>query len=263
MSNEDQLERLIECYKNSPFPSFKVTNYFPIYVDLFSHLVGTQCTFIEVGVLNGGSLFMWRSWLGNDARIIGIDLNPEAEKWQEHGFEIYIGDQGDPNFWANTFDKTGKFDALLDDGGHQAFQQIVTLTQALKFGKEKSLIVIEDTLTSYMKSFGRHRNHSFLQYAKDATDLLSVKNRDLFPGEFPAIDNYEVVELFKNVYSVEFFCGIAAFKLNSKALETPRLVWNKQAEKSEKDFRHDGNTISALVDWPDPFTAIQLVVRGD
>ena len=36
---------------------------------------------------------MWRDYFGKDARIIGIDLNPEAKKWEKHGFEIFIGNQ--------------------------------------------------------------------------------------------------------------------------------------------------------------------------
>jgi len=80
------LTHLKESYQSSPFPSFKVSNYFYTYDKLFSHLIGTECTFIEVGVLNGGSLFMWRKYLGEKARIIGIDLNPEATKWRDHGF---------------------------------------------------------------------------------------------------------------------------------------------------------------------------------
>jgi len=94
-----EYEALIEAFQLSPYPTVKLNNYFQIYTDLFQHLIDSQCTFIEVGVLSGGSLFMWRKWLGNKARIIGIDLNPDALKWREFGFEVYIGDQGDPLFW--------------------------------------------------------------------------------------------------------------------------------------------------------------------
>lgn len=39
--------------------------------------------FVEIGVLDGGSLFMWRDYLGKDAEIIGIDLNPDAKRWEK------------------------------------------------------------------------------------------------------------------------------------------------------------------------------------
>ena len=57
----------------------------------FDEIVGKEITFVEIGILDGGSLFMWRDFFGNKARIIGVDLNPEAKKWEKEGFEIFIG----------------------------------------------------------------------------------------------------------------------------------------------------------------------------
>jgi hypothetical protein len=162
MDHHDDEQELLQCFLQSQESSFKVTNYFKIYAELFKHLRGTNCTFIETGVFNGGSLFMWRKWLGDNARIIGIDLNPAAKKWEQYGFEIYIGDQGDPEFWKTTFNSIGNFDVLLDDGGHQSFQQIVTVSEALKAAKNKCIIAVEDTVTSFLKEFSAHREHSFL-----------------------------------------------------------------------------------------------------
>src|SRR6266853_659946 len=99
-SFQDSLNDLIGYWEKSPQPSTKISSYFPIYVKLFNHLRGQRCTFIETGILDGGSLFMWRSWLGDQARVIGVDLNPDAIKWRTSGFEVYIGDQGDPAFWS-------------------------------------------------------------------------------------------------------------------------------------------------------------------
>ena len=240
-----------------------MSNYFQIYTDLFAHLRGTRCTFIETGVLNGGSLFMWRDWLGKDARIIGIDLNPAALKWREHGFEIYIGDQGDRQFWRETFSKIGNFDALLDDGGHQSFQQIVTASEAIRAAQNKCVVVIEDTITSFMKEFSRHRDHTFLAYAKDATDTLLARMSHFFPGEFPPIDNKEGVKEFENIYSIEFFPGIVAFKLDPLSKVRPDLCWNREPENKDAaaDFRYEGRS-AAVVDWPDPFMRKQIVLRG-
>lgn len=261
MSTSRELDRLIDCYRNSPQPSFKVSTYFRIYAELFSHLVGTKCTFIETGIFDGGSLFMWRSWLGDNARIIGFDLNPTAKKWEEHGFEIFIGDQGDPECWSRIFEAVGGFDALLDDGGHQSFQQIVTLTEALKAGKDNSIIVIEDTMTSFMKEFSRHRQHSFLEYAKDATDTLTAKTGHLWPNQLPPIDNPFIMAQFRRIHSIEFFSNIVAFKLDEAALHQPELIRNKPPNPDTRDFRYDGLN-EGVIDWPDPFTFSKVVVRG-
>jgi hypothetical protein len=261
MSND--LRDLLQSYIQSPLPSFKVSNYFNIYVKLFAHLRSTPCTFIETGILNGGSLFMWRNWLGKDARIIGIDLNPAALKWREHGFEIYIGDQGDRQFWRETLEKIGPFDVLLDDGGHQSFQQIVTVSEAMRVARKKCLIVIEDTLTSFMKEFSRHRDHTFLEYAKATTDNLLGNMAHLFPGEFPAIDNPESVKEFEQLYSVEFFTGMVAFKMDPGVVKRPELCWNKKPGTKEAalDFRYEGLK-SAEIAWPSPFLKKNVTVVG-
>ena len=263
MNTDNSLNDLLKCFHESPQASSKVTNYFQIYVDLFSHLRGKDCTFIETGVLNGGSLFMWRNWLGDKARIIGVDLNPVAKQWEQFGFEIFIGDQGDPAFWETFYLSVGSFDVLLDDGGHQSFQQIVTLSEAIKAAKNKCTIVIEDTCASFFKEFGAHHEHSFLEYAKDSTDTLLANTNQFYPGQYPQINNPKIVEQFSSVYSVQFFSGMVAYHIDPIARERPKLIWNQspQASTIASDFRYEGVS-SATVNWPDPFNETTITIQG-
>ena len=242
-------ESLVKSWENSPFPSIKLTSYFLAYVELFGHLVNKKCVFIETGILDGGSLFMWREWLGPEARIIGIDLNPEATKWRENGFEIFIGDQGDPEFWKTTLREIGNFDALLDDGGHQSFQQIVTAIEAIKWARNDCVIAVEDTSTSFMTDFSSaHGSFSFLEYAKDATDILIGRSFEMYPNRFPKKINIAAINEFRNVYSIQFYNGIVAFHLNQKYSQAPELVKN-QPPAGASDFRYEGKN-SARVNWP-------------
>ena len=106
-----------QSYKKSPYRCVKLTTYFDVYDDLFAQYRGKEITFVEIGVLFGGSLFMWRDFFGPKARIIGVDLNPNAKKWEEEGFEIYIGSQSDENFWNRFVEEITSVDVVLDDGG--------------------------------------------------------------------------------------------------------------------------------------------------
>ena len=96
-----EITKSYRAYKKSPYKSIKHSSYFPVYDHLFCPYIGKEITFVEIGILGGGSLFMWREFFGENARIIGIDLNPEAKRWEKEGFEIYIGSQSDPHFWEH------------------------------------------------------------------------------------------------------------------------------------------------------------------
>ena len=257
MEKDKLLQHLIKSWEESPHPSYKIDSYFPAYVELFGHLVNTKCVFIETGILDGGSLFMWRNWLGADARIIGIDLNPGAAKWRESGFEIFIGDQGDPEFWKKTLKEIGEFDALLDDGGHQSFQQIVTAIEAIKLATKDCVIAVEDTACSFMKDFSSHGPFTFLEYAKDATDVLTGRSAPLYKNRFPDVLNTRVSDEFKNVHSIQFYNSIVAFHLNRGFSKAPQLVRNRPPVGAS-DFRYEGSN-SASVNWPTLFSKDRIV----
>ena len=242
------LVKLNECWKNSPYPSVKLTSYFSAYVELFGHLVNKKSVFIETGILDGGSLFMWRDWLGPQARIIGIDLNPESIKWRNFGFEIFIGDQGDPEFWKKTFKQIGDFDALLDDGGHQSFQQIVTAIEAIKFINKNCVVAVEDTATSFMNDFAAHGSYNFLEYAKASTDMLVGRTFDIYRNRFPKKINSESIREFDKVYKTSFYNGIVAFHINKIFSNKPLVVRNMPTTGSS-DFRYLGKNF-AFVNWP-------------
>jgi len=221
--------RLFQIYKNLKHVSLKCDTYFQAYEEIFNKYVGKKITFVEVGVLHGGSLFMWREYFGKEARIIGIDLHPKAKELEKYGFEIYIGSQSDESFWKDFFAKVGKIDILLDDGGHGNDQQIITLVESIHNTNDDGIIVIEDVHASYMKRFGNPSKHSFVNYSKY---LINVVN-----SRFP--DTKIKKNDFKNkIYSVSFYESIVAIKINSKkSIETTVLKNNENEMFKVADLR--------------------------
>jgi hypothetical protein len=254
------IEELIDAWQSSPEPSIKTTSYFPIYASLFRHLRNKKCTFMEVGVLEGGSLFMWKKWLGSEARIIGVDLNPDAKKWEKFGFEIFIGDQASPDFWNVVFSKVGHFDAFLDDGGHQSFQQVISAQQAIQHSKGDCIVAVEDTYTSFMNDFQSHKDRSFLEYSKDATDLLVGRSFPMYPGRFPQKVNTNEILRFQKVFNISFFNGVVAFHVAPSLCLDAAVVRNKQPSPI-KDFRYDGLD-RATVSWPNILHDDLVIVEG-
>ena len=215
----------------------KWTNYFPIYDQLFSRFQNQEITFVEIGVKSGGSLHMWRSFFGPKARIIGIDLNPKAKKFERDGFEIFIGDQADPEFWAKTLDAIGPIDILLDDGGHRFEQQIITTECLLPQIKDNGLLVIEDTHTSYMPSFGGPTEFSTIAYAKSFIDALHRRNA-FMPATKPAETR---------IQSIEFFDSIVAFKIAPQlCADQSQMLANGAEDFRHQDMRHSGTRLDAL-----------------
>jgi hypothetical protein len=92
-------ENLLSYFNKSKYLSIKYKNYFPIYENIFKEYKNKKIIFVEIGVFSGGSLFMWREFFGKEARIIGVDLNEDALRFKNYGFEIFIGNQSSIDFW--------------------------------------------------------------------------------------------------------------------------------------------------------------------
>lgn len=222
-------------YNKSPFLSIKHSTYFDIYDKLFSPYAGKEIVFVEIGVLNGGSLFMWQDFFGENARIIGIDFNPLAKKWEASGFEIFIGNQSDERFWADFKEKIGPIDILLDDGGHTYEQQITTVESMVPAIKDGGLLVVEDTHTSYMKEFGAPSKQSLISYSKNIVDGMNYR--------FGLLKTNKPFE--KNIHSVSFFESIVAFNIDRKLVATESTLVNNGGQPSESiDFRYKDDSLA-------------------
>jgi len=219
-----------KAFSKSKFKSIKHSTYFEVYDELFSKFRNKKITFVEIGILGGGSLFMWRKFFGPKARIIGIDLNPDAKKWTKYGFEVFIGDQSDVNFWKKFKKKVGKIDIILDDGGHRYIDQITSIECNLNNIKDNGLIVIEDTHTSYMNGFG-DRKYSLINYIKNKIDNINHKShrlKDTSPEEI--------------ISSIKVYESIVALFIKRKCKQTISIpVTNNGIDDNAKDFRVEKN----------------------
>jgi len=198
--------KLIDCFYESPHFSGKHTSYFEVYEELLNNYIDKDITLVEIGVNNGGSLFMWQQYLGKKCRIIGIDNNEKCKELEKHNFEIYIGNQADPLFWKNFFNKVGKIDILIDDGGHTNFQQAITLNSAVDNIKDSGLIIVEDLHTSYLKEYGNPSKYSFKNLMFDYVDKINHRSRSL---------DYKKA-LSMPIASINFYESIVALKIKRK-----------------------------------------------
>lgn len=179
---------------------------------------------------------MWKKYFHPKSRIIGIDLNPESKSYEKYGFEIFIGDQQDENFWKKFYKKVGKIDILLDDGGHTDLQQTQTLISSIKNIKENGIICIEDIHTSYFTEFGNPSKNSFVNYSKKIIDLINFRYSGLSKyNKKNKLNNL----LKKNIYSINFYESIISFRINKKKSIISRAIWNKKKVRKIRDYRYD------------------------
>ncbi len=229
---------LIKSFNKSPKYSIKWNNYFKVYEEILNKYKNKKIKFVEIGIGDGGSLFMWKSFFKNKIEIIGIDLNPEAKKLEKFGFKIAIGDQADPNFWKSFYKKYGKIDVLLDDGGHKNIQQITTLMESIDFIKPDGMIIIEDTHTSFMKKKG-FKNPS--KYSVVNFSNLIIEN---IHRQNPSI-NKKPNFISRKIESISFYDSMICFNFFKKE----KKVYSKLIENNKKlrnyftDYRHDGDFI--------------------
>ena len=237
---ETKYKRLIDNFKHSPYYSIKWDNYFEIYEDIFKKYEDKKITIAEIGVGNGGSLFMWRSFFKGNARIIGIELNPEAKKLTKEGFEIFIGDQTSLKFWKEFYNKVGKIDILIDDGGHKNLQQITSVNESINYINNGGMIIIEDTHTSYMrkKGFKNPSKYSFINFCSLLIESIHRRN--------PMVERKNNVFSDK-IHSLQFFDSIVVLNISTKLQEQSKLLENNTDKKVYfTDYRHNGYFIKTI-----------------
>jgi len=220
-----------EIFKKTPKLSMKWSSYFQVYDQILKPYKNKKVKFVEVGVSNGGSLFIWKKYFAKNSIIIGVDLNPDAKKLEKYGFKIFIGNQADKNFWYHFYKKVGKIDILLDDGGHKNIQQISTVHYSLPYINKTGMIIVEDTHSSYIKKqFGNPSKYSFINYCNLITK--SIHRRC-------SIFNKKMNIYSKKIFSINIFESIVVFNIDEKKCFISNSITNNKKYEFTDDFRNN------------------------
>jgi hypothetical protein len=123
---------------------WKWQHYFDIYHRHLARFRNRDAHIVEVGVFGGGSLAMWAQYFGPGSHIYGVDINPACSAHQGGNIRISIGDQADRSFWHRFKESVPHVDILIDDGGHEPDQQIVTLEEMLPHIAPGGVYLCED-----------------------------------------------------------------------------------------------------------------------
>jgi hypothetical protein len=167
--------RCAEIFFNNDGPViWKWLHYLAIYDKILVPFVGSKVKMLEIGVYKGGSLSLWRKYLGKDATLFGIDIDPSCAVHDGKFGNVRIGSQDDPSFLRKVITEMGGVDIVLDDGSHIGRHQRTSFEILFPLLNEGGLYVIEDMHTAYWPRFegGLRKKGTAIEFLKDEIDKM-------------------------------------------------------------------------------------------
>lgn len=96
----------------------------------------------------GASARTWKEYFTAAQTIRIVDIDPGAAFLADEGFDMVIGDLGDPSF-LKSLCATPKWDIIIDDASHQWQHQVIGFNALFSRVAEGGLYVIEGLHTSF------------------------------------------------------------------------------------------------------------------
>src|SRR5262245_22703270 len=211
-----ELERLVATHRGHLMNKWK--HYFEIYDRHFARFRDRDLTLLEIGVSGGGSLDLWRRYFGPNARLVGLDNNPDCARFESAGTRIFIGDQGDAGFLERVAAEIGPIDILIDDGSHMHAHQITTFRALFKHLREDGIYVCEDLFSSYESEGyggGVRKPGTYVEFLKDLIDEMNAwfwrENVEMEAGAFAT-----------SVHGMHFYPTLVV--IEKRAMEKPLVT---------------------------------------
>jgi hypothetical protein len=152
----------------------KWAHYHAIYDRHLARFRGTAVKLLEIGVSHGGSLQIWRKYLGPDATVFGIDVDPRCSVVNDPpSIIVRIGSQADASFLRAVVAEMGGIDAVIDDGSHYVAHQRTSFELLFPLLSPHGVYIVEDVQSNYWRGRyqgGWRRRSTFVEQMKDVVD---------------------------------------------------------------------------------------------
>ena len=161
-------------YSHNGHLAHKWDHYHRIYDRHLNRLRGTKVRFLEIGVSHGGSLQVWRRYLGPNAVIFGIDIDHRCSVSDDPpNINVRIGSQADASFLQSVVTEMGGLDVVIDDGSHVVSHQRSSFETLFPLLSSTGIYIVEDLHTNYWRGEfggGWKRRSTFIEQMKDLVD---------------------------------------------------------------------------------------------
>jgi len=185
------------------------TNKWIHYLDVYDqHLAkyrNTPAKLLEIGVAMGGSLDIWRKYLGPDATIFGIDVVPACADYVTPPNQVRVGSQADRKFLRSVVEELGAPDIIVDDGSHVGRHQRISFETLFPLLAEGGLYVIEDLCASYFAGIyegGYRRNGTGVALIKQMIDDMHAWYHGRITTT-PARDWIRAIHMYNSIVVIE------------------------------------------------------------
>jgi predicted O-methyltransferase YrrM len=145
--------------KHGTDKSSRTHGYLAVYDRVLARLRRRPVRLLEIGVLNGASLRMWRDYFGQ-GEIVGLDRDPATLAHAGERIAVHLADQDEMAGLAATVRRLGPFDVIIEDGSHLWAHQIGCLRALLPLVKPGGFYILEDLHTSYGRWAPRYRGEA-------------------------------------------------------------------------------------------------------
>jgi len=202
----------LETPGHSKCENLELEDYLPIYDELWTPIRNDHITMLEIGIGKQGSLRMWKEYFPNGT-IIGSDTD-EKKLFQEDRITTLQADQSSPESMQPVID-LGPYDIIIDDGGHQMYQQLNSLMIMWPYVKLGGYYVVEDTCTSYWNQFGGSWPNTHPNTMRVLQSLTHEMNKTFIgmpnwgsPPNSRPIPDFPI----SNIFSISFYQSVVVLR---------------------------------------------------
>lgn len=116
---------------------------------------------LEIGVMKGASLRMWRDYF-RCGQIYGLDIDPST-MFEEDRIKTFCGAQGDPELLNQILVETGPLDIVIDDGSHRGEDHVASFEALWPHLKDDGWYAIEDCQSIYNRCWTLPRDPTIMK----------------------------------------------------------------------------------------------------
>ena len=181
----------------------KITSYANVYEKWLNKFIGTEVYLVELGILHGGCLQMWRTYLGSKAYIYGMDHRDNL-LYEEPQIKCFLIDQDIQADLDSIHQKVPRIDIFIDDASHFGRNQIATFEAVISHISYGGLYFCEDTHTSYRDTHegGYLKSGTAMEFFKGLTDSLNYpENTSIYRPDY--INSIESITFYRSLIVVK------------------------------------------------------------